>query len=127
MYYAPEPIDFNCFFMATKHSLGDLCVHLNPYTQKYFKIKDLYVALTHQPDEYNLHIDMMAGKGGLGLFEQVRIIAKKCDCNSITWITSVNNTKVNKLAKFYKCKIMSRITGFYPDGSDAIIYQLDIG
>lgn len=126
MTYTPEQVDFNFFFMATKHILGDLILGANPYTQKFYKIKDLYVALSHMPDDYNLHIDLMAGKGSLEHFEQVRMIAKKLGANTVTWVTSVNNTKVNRIAKFYKCSVLMTIPKFYPDGSDGTVYQVDL-
>lgn len=126
MIYTPEQIDFNCFFMATKTILGDLVIGCNPYTQKYFKIKDLYVALSYQAETNNLHIDMMAGKGGLELFEQVRLTGVKCGAKTITFVTSKNNSKVNKIAKFYKATILTEIPKFYPDGSVGIIYQISI-
>jgi hypothetical protein len=126
MIYTPEEIDFKCFFMSTKSMLGGLVTGLNPYTQRFYKIKDLYVALSYNPNEYNLHIDMMAGKGGLELFEQVRAVAIKCGANTITFVTSDKNEKVNRLAKFYKCSVLMTIEKFYPDGSNGLIYQLDL-
>lgn len=121
MFYQLEEIDFNCFFMSTKSILGGLLQGLNPYTQKFFKLNNLYVAMSIQGD--NLHIDMMAGSGGIQLFEQIRLTAIRCKCKTITMNTSVNNIKVNKLAKFYKFKELARVDNLYFDGSAGIVYM----
>lgn len=125
MHYLEE-IDFPCFFMATKNILGDLVLGLNPYTQKFFKLNNLYVALSHQKEQENLHVDMMAGSGGIQLFEQIRITALNLGCKTISMNTSENNTKVNKLAKFYKFREITRIPDFYTDGSTGIVYLKEL-
>jgi len=122
--YSLEQIDFNCFFMSTKNILGHLIIGCNPYSQKFFKLKGLYVAMSIQ--DSNLHIDMMAGSGGIELFQQIRLAAIQSSCKTITMNTSTNNEKVNKLAKFYKFREIARMDRFYADGSTGIVYIKDL-
>lgn len=119
-----DRISFNHFFMETKDKITpELYRKLNPEIMSFFKSGDSYLALTNQGQD--LTIAMLIGSG-LDWIHDLRRECIKYNVLTVNFYTSINNKIVQRIAKYAKAEEIEKISNFYGDGIDGILYQIDL-
>lgn len=117
-------ISFEHFFIETKDLLTEsLYRKLNPNTMAFFKSGDVYLALMNQYD--TLIIAMAVGKGDTFMHDILKE-CRKFNFGFVKFITSVKNTRVQTLAKYWHAQEVGREKDYYGPGEDGIEYEINI-
>lgn len=110
--------------METKDKITpELYRKLNPEIMSFFKSGDSYLALTNQGQD--LTIAMLIGSG-LDWIHDLRRECIKYNVLTVNFYTSINNKIVQRIAKYAKAEEIEKISNFYGDGIDGILYQIDL-
>lgn len=121
-----QKISFEHFYMEVIDYIDPAYARmLNPYIMTYFKCGNIYLALTLS-DVLTINFAIKTGKSPKSDKNWVDILINECKkvkVDKISFITSINNKIVRNIAEKYGCKTLKVEEGYYPDGSDAIIYE----
>jgi hypothetical protein len=120
-----DRITFEHFFLEVRDDISP--VHLkviNPNMMSFFKIDNVYVALTSEDKKLLIHFAINTGKKHrYDWLEKLKKEADDSKIRSIMFYTSVNNGPVHKLAAKWECDLVNKIDNFYADGDDAFVYE----
>ena len=122
---ALEKITFDHFFIEVKgHIDKNHIVLINPNTMNFFKLDNIYLALSVPNNKLvvNFSINTGKGEGGDWRAELLRE-ATRSKLDGIIFYTSENNKIVQNIAKKWKMKQIDTIPDFYSDGDAAFVYE----
>lgn len=122
-----DSIDFYNFFVAVKYDISKTHLEMiNPYSQKYFKINNTYLALSWRNKDLVAEFAITIGRQHFPehwfavLINQARLQGNE----KLIFHTSTTNLLVQNLASNYNAKKIDVLKDFYDVNDDMITYEI---
>lgn len=123
-----DKITFEHFFIEVKGSIKkEHLILLNPNIMQFYKVQNVYVALSINEKSLVVNFALNTGKEkGGDWMKDLQEEALRNGLEKVVWHTSSENKVVQGIAKRLGLKQIDLVKNYYADGTDAIVYEQEL-
>lgn len=120
-----DMITFEHFMIEVKNDIvKEHLVFINPNVMKFFKVGNVYLALSVPNNKIVVNFAINTGKRFVGDWAEIlKKEARQHKYEGVIFHTSVKNTVVQNIAKKNGCVIIDTLKDFYLNGEDCLVFE----